>query len=777
MSPSPAEPESHADPPAPPDSPDTSGPEPAGGTVPDPRSAAPPPGFTSLAPPQSADELGRLGPYRVLGVLGEGGMGVVFRADDPRLRRQIALKVILPRYAADPEARQRFLREARAQAAVEHEHVTPIYEVEEDRGTPYIAMPLLRGTTLAAALKANPRPTVAEVVRIGREVAEGLAAAHAAGLIHRDIKPSNVWLDGTRRRVKVLDFGLARVSERADDPDDPTTERGAILGTPSYMSPEQAQAHPVDGRTDLFGLGVVLYQMATGRLPFAAPTSTAVLLSVVSHDPPAPAELAPDVPPPLSNLIVRLLAKDPAARPASAAAVAEELRRIGRGLAAAVPVAAIPIDPVAGPDPWAELGATEPNEVVRAPRGGGRVPLWASAGAVALGLTLVAGLAWAAYRSVNPKDPQPVARADEPKPPAAQPKDTTAADPNRLVAQRVLDAGGELALVMPDGPGVKLFAGMRVPDGPVYIEWIAIRATPDPAATVEPLRGLTRLNYALFLTGESVTDATLDRLTALPGLPVLQCLSLDESRVTGDGLAHLKRLQGVSRLVLSRCGGVTDAGLAHLRDVSELTFLELDGTPITDAGLRHLAGLPGLVWLQLEKAAVGDAGLAHLKGSTRFRHLVLGDTQVGDAGLAHLAGNRDLDYLNLCGTNVTDAGLATVAGFKGLQKLLLAGLPKVTPGGLAKLAGLTELTELNLDSTRVGDAGLVHLRGMKRLAHLNLDRAGVTDAGLGALAELRGLKELLVRKNQVTEAEVRKLASALPGCKIEWDGPTIEPRK
>src|SRR5439155_9528950 len=128
-------------------------------------------------------------------------------------------------------------------------------------------MPLLKGMTLAAALKANPRPPVAEVVRVGRQVAEGLAAAHEQGLIHRDIKPANVWLDGSHRRVKILDFGLARPSERPADPDDPPTVSGAIVGTPSYMSPEQARAEPLRGRTDLFSLGAVLYQMATGPLP------------------------------------------------------------------------------------------------------------------------------------------------------------------------------------------------------------------------------------------------------------------------------------------------------------------------------------------------------------------------------------------------------------------------------------------------------------------------------------------------------------------------------
>ena len=171
-----------------------------------------------LAPPQAPGEIGRLGPYRVFGLLGQGGMGVVFHAQDTALRRDVALKVMLPHVAANPSARGRFVREARSQAKVEHDHVAAVFHVGEEGGVPYLTMPLLKGQTLAAALKASPRPPLAEVLRVGREMAEGLAAAHAHGLVHRDIKPGNVWLEGGRRRVKILDFGLARTAEGPGTP-------------------------------------------------------------------------------------------------------------------------------------------------------------------------------------------------------------------------------------------------------------------------------------------------------------------------------------------------------------------------------------------------------------------------------------------------------------------------------------------------------------------------------------------------------------------------------
>jgi serine/threonine protein kinase len=286
-----------------------------------------------LSPPRQPDEIGRLGPYRVLKVLGTGAMGVVFEAQDTELGRTVALKAMKPVAAADNEARQRFLREARAAAAINHDHVVTIYQVGQDRTIPYLAMQLLHGESLDARLKREGRLAMADVLRISREIAEGLAAAHERGLIHRDIKPANVWLETSealvtatcrRSRVKIVDFGLARaVSE-----DTQLTRTGTILGTPAYMSPEQARAAEVDARSDLFNLGAVIYRMAAGQLPFRADDTTGMLLAVATDDPPPLLALNPEVPPPLAGLVNRLLAKHPDGRPASASATAEFLGRI-----------------------------------------------------------------------------------------------------------------------------------------------------------------------------------------------------------------------------------------------------------------------------------------------------------------------------------------------------------------------------------------------------------------------------------------------------------------
>jgi serine/threonine protein kinase len=291
----------------------------------------------------------RITGYEVLGELGHGGMGVVYKARHVKLKRLVALKVMRSALAGNPVARRRFTREATAMAAIEHDHVVAVYQVGEEDGLPYLAMPLLQGETLHGRLQRERTLPYAAVVELGRQIALGLAAAHRVGLVHRDIKPANIWLEGARYegrgaregvggvsslaprpsplapvRVKILDFGLAR----AADQESLVSAPGAPAGTPQFMSPEQAQGAEIDARSDLFSLGAVLYRMAGGELPFQAGTATAILLAIV-HDAPTPlGQLDPHVPAAFCDLVMRLLAKQPDRRPQSAEEVAEALARL-----------------------------------------------------------------------------------------------------------------------------------------------------------------------------------------------------------------------------------------------------------------------------------------------------------------------------------------------------------------------------------------------------------------------------------------------------------------
>lgn len=286
--------------------------------------------------------LGLLGAYEVLEVTGRGAMGIVFKACDPGLNRVVALKVLSPRLATSASARKRFVREGRAAAAVCHENIVPIFAVEELGGLPCLVMQHIGGESLQDRLDRLGPLEVAEIVSIGLQTAQGLAAAHAQGLIHRDIKPANLLLSGTNggTTVKITDFGLARTVD-----DVQLTQQGALMGTPEYMAPEQARGEAVDARADLFSLGSVLYAMATGFSPFRGPSAMAVLRRVSDETPTPVRTINPAIPEWLALLIERLLAKNPGERFASAAEVAELLQGYQAHLTSQTPAPSLPVAP------------------------------------------------------------------------------------------------------------------------------------------------------------------------------------------------------------------------------------------------------------------------------------------------------------------------------------------------------------------------------------------------------------------------------------------------
>ncbi|OWK42350.1 Serine/threonine protein kinase PrkC, regulator of stationary phase [Fimbriiglobus ruber] len=268
--------------------------------------------------------MGRLGNYRVLELLGSGGMGAVYRGEDTSLSRPVAIKILRTELEGQGNFGERFLREARTLAAIKHENVVTVYQASRDARTTYLVMELLEGKSLSAHLAGRRPLPLPEILRISREIASGLAAIHQRGLVHRDIKPANIWLEAPHGKVKLLDFGLARPIQ--DDAH--FTQAGIVMGTPGYMSPEQTRGHELDARSDLFSLGCILFCLCSGREPFDRPDTIGRMIAITSEHPPAVSILNPLIPAGLSDLVGRLLAKKPADRPATAEDVIEALRRL-----------------------------------------------------------------------------------------------------------------------------------------------------------------------------------------------------------------------------------------------------------------------------------------------------------------------------------------------------------------------------------------------------------------------------------------------------------------
>jgi serine/threonine protein kinase/Leucine-rich repeat (LRR) protein len=773
-----------------------------------------------LAPPEAPNEIGRLAGYRVLKLLGAGGMGMVLEAEDTRLQRRVALKVMRPSLAAIASARKQFLREARALAAIRHDHVVPIYEVGEDGDTPFLVMPLLQGESLERQLRRVGRLPVAEVLRIGREAAEGLAAAHARALIHRDMKPANVWLEATKEtpktesassvrcslasyRVQLLDFGLARSAEGQESVFGGET----FVGTPAYMSPEQARGETLDLRSDLFGLGTILYRMATGKLPFKEAGPGASPAGQPEERVSSPHDINPDVPLALSELILQLLSRDPLLRPASAEEVAHRLRAIEQQL-----VEQPPAEP-AGANIFAPAMPAPRTSFVRT----GRRWVWAAVLGCAVLLPLGYFFGGAVFRFATNQG-QVVIEVNDPDTEVTL-KEAGAVIQDRKGQRQVTLAAGkhELEVTVEDSAGeVRFFTTtFQLRRGGKEIvrvreELAKARPAPgtpsraeDPSPKPAVLAAEAERKAALWalLRGAEGTITIGDRkmelslaeglqagvfqvvhltfgpesklseveLNQFDDLPNLRRLKLQGEWVTDATLSHLKALKNLQRLDLI-AWKVSDAGLSHLQGLTNLDHLIVMHAPITDAGVIKLQALPNLRNLEIDGARLTEAGaddfrafpsltrrltlnndgmtddwLGRLKTLTRLNALAVASNPIGDAGLLHLKALRNLEFLDLSYTKISDAGLV-------------------------HLRSLAKLHQVHLTGTRVSDTGVANLKGLPSLAYVDLSGTRVTDACLAHLVALapRNKFTLYLRGVRVSARGIADLHEALPKAVVEW---------
>jgi serine/threonine protein kinase len=754
-------------------------------------------------PASGESALGTIGDYSVVKKIGEGGMGAVYLAEDTKLGRRVAIKTMRPELAANQLDRDRFVREARAAATVESDFIVPILHVgDAANGTPFIAMPLLHGEMLDSRLKREPVAPLGLVLKVAREMAEGLAAAHAKGLIHRDIKPANVWLEGDLaskhpneqvRRCKILDFGLAR---SVDKEDAQLTASGAILGTPAFMAPELARGEKIDHRADLFSLGVTLYRMAAGELPFKGQNAMAVLIALTTESPPAVRELAPNLPPALADLIDRLMAKEPAGRPQSAAEVAATVRQIVKELQAkkAAPSASSPaapapsssqpmpayVLPAPAPSPWEGVTEAEPADlpVARSPRkpaARNRTPWLIAAGTLAA-LALVA--AAVIVIKIKNKD----GSETEIKVPDGGTVEIT--KDGRPVVK--LPAGGSSDGKEKSGP--KATAGSwtflspksetnwgklweahgpqdwKLQDGELFNAnanrgWIGTKKeyTDFEIELEYKLSKGTKGNSGIFLRARPEGELSGSKFAEV------QLVADDEYKTTGLNCtgAIFNRVKPDPRPVSK----VDQWNTAHVLVVGKRVTVTINGVKCVDADVEF----------PREKGAIG---LQQLNSPVYFRNV-----RVREPLPAGGADRKAAAYvLGVGGTVQINGETEDIKKPGDLPKgdLRLTAISLTAPAKEADLSvcrGCANLTVLYLVGTQIGNQGLAHFRDSKGLKELYLSGTKVDDGSVPVIKQFTKLTDLSVGQTKITEKGVKELAEALPACRIQHDGGTVEPRE
>ncbi|WP_439629295.1 protein kinase domain-containing protein [Gemmata sp.] len=667
----------------------------------------------------------RVGRFEVRACLGAGAFGWVYRAFDPTLRREVAIKLPRAERLRTPGDRARFLTEARAAATIRHPHVVPVFEIGEADGTPFIVMGYVPGETLADILaeRGGPFPTH-EAARIVASLALAVQAAHDRGVVHRDLKPANVLFDPDHGEYVVSDFGLARVT----DPDDPKESTTGVAGTPSYMPPEQARGDSaaVGPRSDVYALGVMLFELLTGKLPFTGGSVAEVIARVLTAPPPPASTLAPGVPPGLDAVCRQAMAKAPDDRFASAQDLAAALGPFLSPELTAALMQTVDLAPPPAPRP-----APKPR----------RKWAWVAVLAVAvLGAATALGFAlWPGPKPVPAPHPAAPPRTPDPSPPAR------AESADRRAAEWVLRSGGTVKVL--DARGTRL--------------------TPQSAAELPAELRVTRvtLPYKTDLTDEAVRG-TLRGLSGLEDARFDSCKGL-----TDAGLAELARLPALAHLTIKFCPRVTDAGAAAFARHPALREFYASGSKLTPTGVAAVATAPHLEALSVHGHAITDAWLAAAAGATGLHQLYCGYSNdrpgagVTADGLKHLAPLRHLYLLDLDSAALEPGALKGLPDLPALDQLYVRKTT-VADADLPELMRFPKLFALGLHHTAVTDAGMATVAQIPNLKQLHLDGTSVTDAGLKTLRACKKLEHLSVAGTKVSPAAVAAFCTALPRCEV-----------
>ncbi|TWT92733.1 serine/threonine-protein kinase [Stieleria varia] len=723
-----------------------------------------------LRPAELPDELGRLGNYRILEILGAGGMGIVFRAEDTRLERMVAVKVMKPSIAASRVAKERFLREAKATAAIEHDNIVSIYQVGEDNGLPFIAMRYLRGCSLQQMLQKSERADDSEIARIGSQIAAGLSAAHQQGLIHRDIKPDNIWIEDSTNRIKILDFGLARTHEENAG----LTQSGMVVGTPKFMSPEQAKGEPVDQRCDLFSLGAVLYQLASGKPPFEGGNLTATLIAVSEAKFRPIDEVCPDLDPALSGVIGRLLKKNPDDRYLSASDVDHELAGIATRLQEKREQLKRQFQHAETKEIPRPVSMTSPALAKQSSSG-----LLTPVLVLISSLVVLLGALWAmgalGIFKVETKNGTLVVKVSN--------EDFETISQGKTVKLRHVETGANYTITLdaepktePLRPGdyefvvtndegfraeMKRFEIVTGERKEVEVWWEPKNPSTTSANDDEAV-GQIRGDRDYFTALREIGAHIL--LQAIDDDPILtpQVLSASTQLGSLDYVIDQPEKLGTAPVLMKhpsifltfRGPSFSDNEAARLSEILlqrpidyQRCLVRFYSTGVTNKGIAALRGLK--LWsFEIHETALDKTSVEIISSFEPTSALVVSSASIDDQDLSLLVKNAKCPWFHVQGNKFTRQGLQCLRA--------------------------TSFTVLNLGDNNLIDTDLGFLPTMESLEALYLNKNPITDAICEVLGSCPKLTYLVLNETDVTQKGIERLHKSLPQCHILWDGGEVE---
>lgn len=697
----------------------------------------------------------KLGNYLIERELGRGGMGIVYKAHEESLQRVVALKVLSPGLLQDEAYVQRFQREAQAGARLHHPNIVPIHAVGNIDGHYYISMAYVKGERLSDLIRREGQLSVDRALDIARQVADALAEAHKHDIVHRDIKPDNIMIDQAGR-VQVLDFGLAHLMSSKSR----LTADNSKLGTPHYMSPEQCQNGLLDGRTDLYALGVILFEMLAGRPPFTADSPMAIMYQITNEPFPPLQEFNSAVPPQVIKAVEGLTARDPADRFPNAAMVCEGLAQLQRNQNLSIATSGEP----ALQETESEGHGFVPDKPTRATA----FPAKKLASGT-MSLVVIIGIVFGISRIVPtgveaPEIEAPVIEVAE--------ESNYASEAERLMAQwPPLPAPPERVVRFPDkaigGYGVRPWGS----DQWGIDSYSALDGSKNYQDAVGSVTIPAGMELGLHIDGTKAED--------FRGLDVLkpddiQGFSFSNYEMKVGDLEHLAQFRQLVAIDLSGVD-VPESEFAHLEDMHYIKSIQLDGARISAGSLKPLLEMPYLMVFTADQAQLTDGAMKYFANTTNLVHLHLWGNRVTDYGLRHIENNTRLRYASFFGNDLSNEGMRMFSGMNNLEHLELSFNGRITDTGIEHISKNSSLRRLMVESVPLSDEGMAFLTGLEltELGTSPNDRDWITDKAIDSFLEIETLEILRIRGTTISTSGIRRLSS-LPRLRyLGFDGEDI----